>query len=249
MRIQIRLAGHPAHGAERGIGDVHARVAGAQHAPRVDPAGVVRVEMNRHVHFLAQGFYQRMRRIRSAKPGHVLDRQDVRPHLHQFLGQLHVILQAVFASPGIRECRRCSRWPPRRSHWSSRAPPPSPPSCFPASSANRRCGTRRCHAPPSDSRIRSPHCPDNSCIPRRCWRARASGNRIFGTLRPKLIQPIPRVFLQKPHRRVERRPAPHLQAEIASAPDAQPHPQSPACHTFAPASPEATGAHRALSCR
>ena len=87
----------------RGIDDVDARVGRAQNAAGVDAAGVVRVEVDRHADFLAQRLDQRVRRVRLAQAGHVLDAQDVRAHLHQLLGQLHVILQVVFGALGIED--------------------------------------------------------------------------------------------------------------------------------------------------
>ena len=79
--VQVRLAGHAAHRRDRRVDDVDARVGGAQDAAGVDAAGVVRVEMDRHADFLAQRLHQRVRRVRLAQPGHVLDGQDVRAHL------------------------------------------------------------------------------------------------------------------------------------------------------------------------
>ena len=52
--------------------------------PGIDAARVVRVEVNRHADFLAQRLDQRVRRVRLAQAGHVLDAEDVRAHLDEF---------------------------------------------------------------------------------------------------------------------------------------------------------------------
>ena len=54
--IEVGLAGLPAHRCDRAIGHIHARVAGFQDRRRVDPAGVVRMEMNGNPDLIAQCF-------------------------------------------------------------------------------------------------------------------------------------------------------------------------------------------------
>ena len=56
---------------------------------------VVRVEMDRDADLLLERSHQQLGRVRLAQPGHVLDGQQVRAQLLQFLGQIDVVLQAV----------------------------------------------------------------------------------------------------------------------------------------------------------
>ena len=183
----------------------------------VDAAGVVRVEVDRHADLVPQRLHQRVGRVRLAQAGHVLDGQDVRPHLHQLLGHL------ARSTPGCtwcawgRGCRRCSRWRPRRWRWCcSRT----------ASIATFMLSTQF-----SESKMRKTSMP---------WAAAALVNSLHdvvgvvgvpdgvagpqqhleqdvGDLDAQLVEPVPRVFLEEPHGRVERGPAPHLQAEQVAA--------------------------------
>ena len=91
-RIQIGLAGGPGHRRDGQIDDVHAGVSGLQDGPGVDPAGVVSVEMDRQADLALQRFDQRVGRVRPAQARHVFDREEVRPHCFQLLGQLDVVL-------------------------------------------------------------------------------------------------------------------------------------------------------------
>ena len=68
---------------------------------------------------------------------------------------------------------------------------------------------------------------------------------MFGNPRAQLHQAIPRILLQEPHRRVERRAAPHLQAEEIRQPVRDARRRRRAGHRSARASPAATDARRA----
>ncbi len=212
QRIEIGLAGHAAHAGDGGIGDIHIRVASPKNASGIDAAGVVRVEMDRNVHFLPQRLDQGVRRIRPAQTRHVLDRQNVRSHPHQFLGHLHVIFQAVFASVGIENIAGVTD-----------------------------CGFADCVGFFPDGVHRDRHifgpvqrienAEDVDAVLGRTNDKLANDvvgiigvtNGIAGAQKhlkknvghffAQLVEPIPRVFLKKSHGRVEGRPAPHFQAE------------------------------------
>src|ERR1035438_9159450 len=65
-RIEIGLAGLPAHGSDGGIGDVDARVRGLQDRGCVDAAGIVRMKVDRDADLPAQRLHQLLRRIGTA---------------------------------------------------------------------------------------------------------------------------------------------------------------------------------------
>ena len=102
-RVEVGLAGLPAHGSHRRVGHVDSRVAGLQHAGGVDAAGVVGVEVNGDADFPAQRAHQLFGGIGLAQARHVLDGQDVRAHAFQFLGHAHVVLQRVLVAPRIED--------------------------------------------------------------------------------------------------------------------------------------------------
>ena len=150
--------------------------AALKHRGRRDAAGVVRVEMHRDADLLLERLHQRVRRGGPAKPGHVLDGQEMRAHFFQFPRQLDDNTSAnIWRAPGPGYCR-CNRSRLRKPR-ASPAPPPWPPSGSAGSSANRRCGKYPCPPPPRASRNRPRRCPDNWNSPPRSSRGRAFGNR------------------------------------------------------------------------
>ena len=88
MRVQAGLRGQAGHRGDGAVGDVEADVGPAQHAGRLRPADVVRVEVDRHADFLAQGLDQPLGGHRLAQAGHVLDGDQVGPALLELLGQV-----------------------------------------------------------------------------------------------------------------------------------------------------------------
>ena len=67
------------------------------------PAGrVVRVEVDRHADLLLAAPSPASAPRRACKPGHVLDGEDVRAELLQFLRQVDVVLQVYLSRFGSR---------------------------------------------------------------------------------------------------------------------------------------------------
>ena len=93
----------PDIGATARVGDVEPASAALRIARGLHAAGVVRVEVDRDADLLLQRADQLFGRVRLAQAGHVLDGQDVRAHLLQFLGQLDVILQVVLAAARVED--------------------------------------------------------------------------------------------------------------------------------------------------
>ena len=88
--------------------------------------GVVGVQVHRQVEPLAQRGDQGARRRRAQQPGHVLDREDVRPGLDDLLGEAAGSSRGCRASRRVWSGRRCSRARPRRPPCRSRGPRRSP---------------------------------------------------------------------------------------------------------------------------
>ena len=210
-RVQVRLAGRAGHGRNGEIDDVHVRVGGFEYGAGVHAAGVVRVEMDRDADFFLQGLDQLIRRIGPAQSRHVLDRENVRAHLFQFLRELDVILQRVLRASRIEDV---------------------------AGVADRRFANRvrllhRLHRDREIRRVveRVEHAEDVHAL--RGGVPDEAGHDVVGVIRvahgvraakehletdvrnfrAQLAQTFPRVFVQEAHRRVEGRAAPHLQAE------------------------------------
>ncbi len=57
----------------------------------LDSCRVVRVKVNRDADFLLEGFDQEFGRLRLAETGHVLDGQNMTPHVFELFGQVHLV--------------------------------------------------------------------------------------------------------------------------------------------------------------
>ena len=93
-RAEIGLRRQPAHRVEGAVDRVGARVDGGQHAGGGDAARVVRVEVDRQPHLVAQRLHQRPRRARLAHARHVLDAEDLGARLLELSGEVDVVAEA-----------------------------------------------------------------------------------------------------------------------------------------------------------
>ena len=181
-RAQVRLRGEAAHRGERAIDDVAAGLDGGQHRGGGDAAGVVGVEVDRQADLLLQRAYQFARGARLAHAGHVLDGQDVRAGLLQFLGQLDVVLQVVLRPRRVEHVAGVAdRRLAERAGLDARRP--SRRACCRPSSASRRRGRRRCRPWPPAGRSSARRCRDSWCSRPRWRRAAASGTGCSARLR------------------------------------------------------------------
>src|SRR5260370_41610570 len=71
--VEVWLAGSTAHGSNRGMGDVHARVRCLQHRSGVQAAGVVRMEANGDADLLSQSADELEGGMRLAASGRVFN--------------------------------------------------------------------------------------------------------------------------------------------------------------------------------
>src|SRR5690606_13173865 len=90
----------------RQVHDVDASVRGPEYASRSDAAGVVRVEVDRQVGSFLERLDELVRRVRAAEPRHVLDGDEVRPHLLQLPGEADVVLERVLVPSIVEDVAR-----------------------------------------------------------------------------------------------------------------------------------------------
>ena len=209
--IQVGLAGRTRHGSDREVRDVHARFRRRQHRRGRGATRIVRVEMDRDADLLLQRLHQHMRRRRTAQARHVLDRQNMCAHPLQFLRQLHVVTERVFAARLVenvpRVADRSFTNSVRLLHRIHRDLEVRQIIERVEDAENINARLRRVLDETGDGIVRVIGITD---------RIRAAEQHLKTNVRHALTQnaqPQPRVFVQKSQRRVEGRPAPHLQAE------------------------------------
>ena len=89
------LRGGACHGRGGDVHRVHSGVDRREQGAQLAAGGVVGVQVDGQVEVLAQGCDQLGGRRRPQQPGHVLDGQDVRTRLDQFLGPAQVVVEGV----------------------------------------------------------------------------------------------------------------------------------------------------------
>ena len=169
------------------------------------------VEVDRDADLLLQRLHQLGRRRRFAQPSHVLDGEHVCSHLLEFLGEVHVVLQIVLRPIRVEDVARVAD----------------------GRFADHPCLDNRVHR---DLHVRCPveriehaehvhsrrgrllHELDHDVVGvvRVADRVRCPKQHLEQDVRDlltQLSQSVPRALLVESHRRVERRPAPHLQRE------------------------------------
>ena len=105
QRLRRRLARAVCQRAQRRVHDVHARVGRHQVHQVAGTGGVVRMQVNRHLHGLLQLAHQGVRVHRQQQVRHVLDADGVCSHPLQFLRQVHEVLFAVYRGGRIAQRR------------------------------------------------------------------------------------------------------------------------------------------------
>ena len=104
--VQVRLARAAAHAGECEIHYVHARLGGVEDGSGLHAAGVVRVEVDGQANLLFQRLDQLLRGEGTAQAGHVLDGDHVRAQLFQLLGQSDVVFEGILVALWIKDVAR-----------------------------------------------------------------------------------------------------------------------------------------------
>ena len=112
-RTEIGLRGQTRHGVDRRIDRVDAGFHRRQHRCRGDARGVMGMEMNRQVGFLAQRREQDLGRRRFEEPGHILDADDMGAGPLQFAGQADIVVEVVFGPRRIENVAGIADGAPR----------------------------------------------------------------------------------------------------------------------------------------
>ena len=101
QRRERRLRGRAGHRRGGRVDRVHPGVDRGEQGRQLAARGVVRVQVHRQVEPVPQRGHQGPGGRRAQQPGHVLDRQDVRPGVDDPLGQPQVVVQRVELLPGV----------------------------------------------------------------------------------------------------------------------------------------------------
>mmetsp|Transcript_24981 Transcript_24981/g.60104 ORF Transcript_24981/g.60104 Transcript_24981/m.60104 type:complete len:319 (+) Transcript_24981:848-1804(+) len=103
-RAHTGLRGHPGHGVDGGVDGVCAGPDGLEHGGHAVPGRVVGVDMDREVgELLADPADEHGRGLGLEQAGHILDREDVRPGVHELLGEAEVVVHCVLGGVGVRD--------------------------------------------------------------------------------------------------------------------------------------------------
>ena len=101
--VHVDLRGAAREWGEGRVGDLEPLFGGGEDRRDLGPCGVVGVEMDRDRDLLLEGPHEGPGGGGFAEPGHVLDRQNLRPALFEFFGEFDVVLEVVFGAVRVLE--------------------------------------------------------------------------------------------------------------------------------------------------
>ena len=212
-RVQIWLAGQAREARHRRIDHARSRLGRLQSAGQRGGGRVVGVEVDRDADLVSQGLHEPAGRERLAEACHVFDGEHVGAELLQFLGELHVVVERILRPlrvehvAGVADRRLADRAALEHRvdrHLHVRHPVERVEYAEHVDAAGGRLLHEGLHDIVGIIRV-----ADGVA------RAQEHLEEDVGHQFTQLGQPVPRAFLEEPHRCVERGPAPHLQREEA----------------------------------